>query len=165
LEDIQNGHVIVAGYGRSGKASSRVLKRAGIPLVVIELSHAVFGGLAEDGFTGIWGDVTSEQILSAARVETARILLLTVPGQSTIHLSVERARRLNPTIMTIARAVGTDQVLELRKLGIDAVIQPEFEGGMAMVREALTQYGGCDTETARLVSEVRSELYGSVNLA
>jgi CPA2 family monovalent cation:H+ antiporter-2 len=165
LEDIPNGHVIVAGYGRSGKASSRVLKRAGIPLVVIELSHAVFGGLAEDGFTGIWGDVTSEQILSAARVETARILLLTVPGQSTIHLSVERARRLNPTIMTIARAVGTDQVLELRKLGIDAVIQPEFEGGMAMLREALTQYGGCDTETARLVSEVRSELYGSVNLA
>ena len=155
-----HGHVIIGGYGRSGKAAARVLYRAGIPFVVVELNHAVFSGLAESAFSGIWGDITSEQILHAAQVESARILLLTAPDQRTIQLSVERARRLSPKIMTIARAAARDHVLELRRLAVDAVIQPEFEGGVAMVHQALIQYTGNDAEALRLLSEVRSEFYG-----
>jgi len=158
-DNVPHGHVIVAGYGRSGKAAARVLHRAEIPFVVVELSHAVFRGLADDGFSGIWGDITSEQILNAAHAGSARILLLTVPDQSTIHLSVERARGVNATIRTIARAVRTDHVTEHRKLGINAVIQPEFEGGLEMVRQALVQYDGDDAQTSRLVSEIRKEFY------
>jgi CPA2 family monovalent cation:H+ antiporter-2 len=150
--------VIVAGYGRSGKAAARVLHRAEVPLVVVELSHSVFGGLATDGFSGIWGDITGEEILKAAHIEKARILLLTVPDQSTVRLSIERARRINPTISVIARASGTDNVLELHKLGVDAVIQPEFEGGIAMVRQALVPYTGEDS-AARLISDLRAEFY------
>ena len=160
LESVLHGHVIVAGYGRSGKAAARVLQRAGIPFLVVELNHAVFSGLAEHGFSGIWGDITSQQILNAANARSARILLLTVPDQSTIHLSVERARLLNPQIMTIARAARAHHVLELRKLGVDAAIQPEFEGGVEMVRQALVAYNGEDSLKSRLVSDVRSEFYG-----
>ncbi len=158
--DRLHGHVIIGGYGRSGKAAARVLSRAGIPFVVVELSHSVFRGSAEDGFPGIWGDITSEQILHAAQVESARMLLLTAPDQSTVHLSVERARRINPKIMTIARAVGSGNLPELRKLGIDAVIQPEFEGGVAMVQQALIRYNVDDTQMSRLLSEIRGEFYG-----
>ena len=61
------GHVVVAGYGRSGKAAARILQRAGIPLVVVEISHSLYSGLARDGFPGIWGDITGEEILKAAR--------------------------------------------------------------------------------------------------
>ena len=48
FDDPLHGHVIVAGYGRSGKAAARVLHRAEIPLLVVEISHSVFGGLASD---------------------------------------------------------------------------------------------------------------------
>lgn len=160
-EEFPRDHVIVGGYGRSGKAAARILKRAGIPLVVVELNHVVFSCLAEDEFSGIWGDISSDQILSAANVERARILLLTVPDQSTIHLAVERARRRTPTIRIVARAVGPEQVVELRKIGVDAVVQPEFEGGVEMVRQALVPYHGDESITSRLVSEARREFYGS----
>ena len=159
LDDALHGHVIVAGYGRGGKAAARILRRAGIPVVVVELSHPAFRGAVEDGFSGIWGDITSEQILNAAHVERARTLLLTVPDQSTIHLSVEQARRVNPTIVTIARAVRTHHVSELRSLGVDVVVQPEFEGGVEMVRQVLVQYNADDPATSHLVSEARSEFY------
>jgi CPA2 family monovalent cation:H+ antiporter-2 len=152
------GHVIVAGYGRSGKAAARVLQRARIPHVVVELSHSVFGSLATDGFSGIWGDITGEEILKAAHIEKARILLLTVPDQSTVRLSVERARRLNPAVSVIARASRTDNVVELRKLKVDAVIQPEFEGGVAMVRQALVHYTS-EESAIKLISDLRTEFY------
>jgi CPA2 family monovalent cation:H+ antiporter-2 len=161
-EDVLREHTIVAGYGRSGTAAVRVLQKAGIPLVVVELNHAVFSDVAADGVAGIWGDITSERILSAAHIERARILLLTVPDHSTVILSVQRARQLNSTARIIARAVRTDQVTELRRIGVDAVVQPEFEGGVEMVRQALVQYHGNDESTSRLVAEVRKEFYGGM---
>jgi len=159
FDESVSGHVIVAGYGRTGKAAARALERAGITVVVVEISHLVFRDLAADGLSGIWGDITGEEILKAARVEKARILLLTAPGLSTVRLSVERARRLNQKISVIARASRTDDVAELRKFGVDAVIQPEFEGAIAMVRRALVQYDGDVAAGSQLISELTAEFY------
>src|SRR5262249_40514616 len=157
FDDSLYGHVIVAGYGRSGAAAARVLQRAEIPLVVVEINHAVFTGLTSGGLSGIWGDITGEEILRAAQIEKAHILLLTVPDQSTVRLSVERAKLLNPEILVIGRALRTDDLLELRKLGVDTIIQSEFEGGIAMVRQALAQYTTDVAAASRLTSELRAE--------
>jgi CPA2 family monovalent cation:H+ antiporter-2 len=162
-KDAFDGHIIVAGYGRSGKAIARVLRAAEIPLVTVELNYAAFSDLNANGLTGVWGDISSEEVLHAARVENARILLLAVPDQSTVRISVERARRLNPQISVIARAVRAHHVAELTKLGVDAVVQPEFEGGVEMVRQALVRYHYDDAATALLVSDVRSQFYGGTS--
>jgi CPA2 family monovalent cation:H+ antiporter-2 len=138
---------------------ARVLQRAGIPFIVVELNHAVFSGLAEDPLSGIWGDITGEQILKAAQIENARILLLTVPDRSTIRLAVEHARYLNPQVVIIARATQTAHLGELRDLGVNSVIQSEFECGVEMVRQALIQCETSEPQTARLVAEVRDEYY------
>jgi monovalent cation:H+ antiporter-2, CPA2 family len=163
LGHLPRGHVIVAGYGRSGKAAARALQRADIPVAVVEISHSLFGGLEDDGLSGIWGDITGEEILKAAQIEKARILLLAVPDQSTVRLSVERAKRLNPAISIIVRATRAEDVIELRKLGVDAVIQPEFEGGIAMVRQALIQYAGDEAAASRLLSDLRAGFYNAAN--
>lgn len=164
FDDSLSGHVIVAGYGRTGKAAARAFQRAGIIVVVVEISHSVFGSLVFDGFSGIWGDITGEEILKAARVEKARILLLTAPCLSSVRLSVDRARQLNPVISVIARALRADDVQDLLKLGVTAVIQPEFEAGIAMVRQALVQYDGDGAAVAQLLSDLRAEFYNSARL-
>jgi CPA2 family monovalent cation:H+ antiporter-2 len=153
------GHVIVAGYGRTGKAAARVLRAAGIPLVAVELNHLFYAQIAADGIGGVWGDITADGILHAAGVEGARILLLTIPDAGTIHLSIQRARDLNPKIAVIARAGRERQVGELKALGVDAAIQSEFEGGVEMVRQALVRYDCTPETTAGLVASVRSEFY------
>jgi len=160
-DDLPRDHVIVGGYGRTGKATAQVLKRAGVPLVVVELNHAIFGSIAEDGHPRIWGDVSSDPILHAANVENARILLFTVPDQSTIRLGLERARHLNPAVGIIARAARTDQMLELRELRIDAIIQPEFEGAVEMARQALVHYNRDDAAAVCLLGAARQEFYGA----
>jgi CPA2 family monovalent cation:H+ antiporter-2 len=152
-------HVIVAGYGRSGRAAAHVLHRAGIPFVVVEINHSVYGGVASDGFSGIWGDVTGDEILNAARIEAARLLLLTIPDQTTIRLAVQRARSLNSGVSIIARAFRRQDILELRRLGVAGAVQPEFEGGVEMVRQALLHYTPDVAAASALISEMRAEYY------
>ena len=155
-----SGHIIVAGYGRGGRAAVRVLRAAGIPLIVVESDYAVIRELTGDRLTAVWGDITSEEVLRAAHIGRARILLLTMPGHSIIHLSVTRARHLNPAVVIIARATRERHVSELRKLGVDAAVQPEFEGGVEMVRQALVRYQYDSDTTQRLAAELRRDLYG-----
>ena len=152
-------HVIIAGYGRSGSAAARVLHRAGIPFVVVEINHAVYGGLARDGFSGIWGDVTGDEILKAARIDAARVLLLTVPDQATVRLSIGRARSFNPNVSVIARAVRREDLIDFRRLGVAGAVQPEFEGGAEMVRQALLKYASDAAAVSALISEMRAEYY------
>jgi CPA2 family monovalent cation:H+ antiporter-2 len=130
--------------------------------VVIELNHALLSDLTTQKVPAVWGDVTREEILRAAGLENARILVVAVPDQYTVHLSIERGRRLNPSVFVIARAVREHHVAELHKLGVDAVVQPEFEGGVEMVRQALIRYEYNEADALRLVDTLRKELYVAV---
>lgn len=152
-------HVVVAGFGRTGRAVARVLRTSHIPLVVIELNHALLSDLTAARVPTVWGDITREEVLHAAGIENARILVVAVPDQSTVHLSIDRARRLNPNVFVIARAVRDHHVAELRKLGVDAVVQPEFEGGVEMVRQALVHYQYDEADALRAVGSLRKDLY------
>jgi monovalent cation:H+ antiporter-2, CPA2 family len=153
-------HVIVAGYGRSGRAAARVLRAAGIPVLIVEFNHALYRDLVADGFHGIWGDITSGEILHAANAEQARVLLLTIPDQSTIHLALERAHRLHPSLAVVVRATREHHLPELRKHGVDAAVLPEFEGGVEMVRQALLRYQHDDETTQDAIASLRREYYG-----
>jgi CPA2 family monovalent cation:H+ antiporter-2 len=66
---------------------------------------------------------------------------------------------LNPGISVIARAARGEDVLALRKMGAGTVIQPEFEGGIEMVRQALDRYTSDDERAARLIADLRADFY------
>jgi CPA2 family monovalent cation:H+ antiporter-2 len=152
-------HVIVAGYGKTGQVVSRVLRDAKVPLVIVELEHRLMAEAVDGGSRAIWGDVTRDEILHAAHIERARMMLLTMPDQSTIHMAIRRAKSMNPALTVIARAAREDQVKELRQVGADVSIQPEFEGGVEMVRQALLRCGHPEEENAQILDRLRNDLY------
>jgi CPA2 family monovalent cation:H+ antiporter-2 len=160
-EEPISGHIVIGGYGRSGKAVVRVLREAGIPLLAAEWNHAFFRDLSTAGVPAVWGDISSLEVLHAAGIPRARLFLITAPDQSTVQLAVERARRLNPNLLIVARAARADQVPKLTQLGVNAVVQPEFEGGVEMVRQALTKFDVEESEAHRLVSNARSDFYSA----
>ena len=154
-------HVVVAGYGRNGRAVTRVLRAAHIPVVLAEWDHSAFSDASTQGLETIWGDIAQDVILHATGIENARMIILTVPDHSTIRLAATRARALNPQIIIIARAVLERNVPELRSAGVDRVIQPEFEGGVEIVRQALVAWDYDRSEAWRLIKLFRAELYGT----
>ncbi len=157
-------HVIVAGYGRTGRVAARAIHEAGMPLIVVEGSNPLLADITAGGFRGIWGDITRDEILHAAGVERARVLMLCFPGHTSVSQAAEAARRLNPGITLVARATRESDVRPLQDAGVNSVIQPEFEGGIELVRQALMYCRCGPAETTGLLERLRVELYGTAGL-
>ncbi|MFN0102404.1 MAG: cation:proton antiporter [Bryobacteraceae bacterium] len=153
------GHVILAGYGRTGRTAARALRAAGIPVLIVEFNHSLFEDLSAAGFPGIWGDITRPEILHAARVEFAKILLVTFPDQTLIHLTVQNALHSNSSLTVIARAAHQDHIAALLAHGVNVAVQPEIEGGIEMVRQALTHCRHSPEITDPLIASLREEIY------
>jgi CPA2 family monovalent cation:H+ antiporter-2 len=154
------GHVIVVGYGRTGRAVATALRQAGVPAVIVELNHQMLEIAGQDGIDQrIWGDVSSEEILRAAHVQDALALVVAIPDWQAVRLAIERAKSLNPKVYIIARATTSRHLTTMASLGVDAVVQPEFEGGVEMMRQALRHLDHPEDEIERLTSDVRQALY------
>lgn len=158
-------HAIVAGFGRTGRAVVEALREQGRPCVIVESRHEIAAALIEQGDAAIWGDIASEEVLRAAGVSQARMLVMAVPERHAIETGIERARHLNPRLFIVARAATAQHVHALRALLVDAVVQPEFEGGLAMVRQALSEFGATDDDIDPLIAIVRQRHYADAGSA
>ncbi len=154
-----DNHVVVAGYGRTGRAVIDALQGAGLPYLVVELNHETLTQPLAEGLPVVWGDISSEEILRAAGIPDARMLVMAVPEWNAIRLGIERAKRLNPRLYVVARATAAHRVDDLRVLGVDVAVQPEFEGGVEMMRQALRYCDRPETEIEWLTSKLRQALY------
>ncbi len=158
--ELLRDHILVAGYGRTGRAVAGVLRAAGLPVVIIELNHAIFNDIRADGVPALWGDVTSEEILRAAGLKNARLLILTVPDGDVVRLATERARKLAPHVPVIARAARVQLLDELRRLGAASAVLPEFEGGMEMARQAMLRSGIDPGRAEEIILQIKEKYVG-----
>lgn len=158
--ELLRDHILVAGYGRTGRAVAGVLRAAGLPVVIIELNHAIFNDIRADGVPALWGDVTSEEILRAAGLKNARLLILTVPDGDVVRLATERARKLAPQVPVIARAARVQLLDELRRLGAASAVLPEFEGGMEMARQAMLRSGIDPGRAEEIILQIKEKYVG-----
>jgi CPA2 family monovalent cation:H+ antiporter-2 len=154
-----SGHVVVAGCGGTGQSVMRILQAAGIPCVAVELNYSLAENLTAAGFPVVWGDCTSEEVLRAASVDRAAALVAAVPKGDVVRRAIERAREMNPAVHVIARATSERHLAELRGMGVESIVQIEYEGGLQMVRQVLTRYARSQDEIRDIIVEAREEVY------
>ena len=153
------GHVVVAGLGRSGRAAVEVMRQVGLPFVVIELNHERAETARRQGLPVVWGDSSGEKVLEAAGVQKARLLVVALPDAVGTRLTVEQARHLNPSLHVVARALYYEHLSELNKLGVYEAVQPQFEAGLELARQVLLHYSVPTHEIQRFSEVVRGDLY------
>jgi CPA2 family monovalent cation:H+ antiporter-2 len=154
-----SNHVIVAGYGRSGRAAASVMQRVGLDFVVIELDQRVAERCKADGVPAIFGDATSSTVLNAAGISHARLLLISMPEAIGVQLIAQRVRQENPGLHIVARAADVEHMMELKNLGVYEVVQPELEAGLEMVRQVLVHFRVNPTDIQRYSESVHKEFY------
>lgn len=142
--DGMQGHYIVCGYGRMGRAIVHEFERRGEPFVVVDNAEALHTQLLEADVTHIIGDATHDETLLRAGVERAGGLLAVVDSDGDNVLIVLSARGLNPTIKIVARAASEEMEGKLKRAGADQVTSPYEIGGQrmafAMVRPAVYKF-------------------------
>lgn len=152
-------HVVIAGGGRVGQHVAHVLQRLGTAFVLIEIDYHRVREAKDKGFPVIYGDAAQEVVLEAAGVRRARLVLVTTPALIVTRAVVEQVRRLNPTVHIVARAEGVEAMERLHEQGVYEVVQPEFEAGLEITRQALLHLGFPPTEIQHFTDAVRQELY------
>ncbi len=156
-------HIVIAGHGRVGTFVARLLDRLDQEFVVIENNPGRSDEIRAAGFPMVFGDVAAEPVLEAARIAKARLVILTIPDAAGVRLTIQRIKSLNPEVHIVARSVTTDQLEELRDLGVYEAVQPEFEAALELGRQALSHLGVGAGEIQRFSDRVRGELYAPVS--
>lgn len=152
-------HVVIAGGGRVGQYVAQVLQRLKLAFVIIELDYRAIEQAKAANMPIIYGDATQEIVLEAAEIAHARLLLVTMPAVVVTQSVVDQTRLLNPELHIVARAEGIEQMRILHDHGVYEVVQPEFEAGLEITRQALLHLNIPATEIRRFTDSVRRELY------
>ena len=153
-------HVIVAGGGRVGAQIADALKRMDLPFVVIEGTHMNYEDLRDRGLPVLFGDAGQAPVMEAAGIHHARLLIIAVPIADTVRAVVNVARTENKDLHIVARAADTEHLQELAGQGIYEVVQPEFEAGLEMIRQALLHLKLPSSDIDGAIETIRHELTG-----
>jgi monovalent cation:H+ antiporter-2, CPA2 family len=152
-------HVVIAGGGQTGAYVAQVLKNLGLSFVVIEFNTRQVNQFKELATPLVYGDAGQPLVLEAAGIERARLLIVTTPAAITTKAIVDQALKMNRKLHIVARSDGRENMRILRGLGVHGVVQPEFEAGLEITRQALLALAVSDTEIRHFTDQVRQELY------
>ncbi len=130
-------HVVIVGFGLNGENLARVLRATGIPFVVVELDPRRARSAREQEATVIYGDATAPQVLQAAGVEHAQVVVIAISDAAATRRIVSQARHLAPDVPIIVRTRYVAEIEELRRLGATEVIPEEFETSVEIFARVL----------------------------
>jgi voltage-gated potassium channel len=119
-------HIIICGFGRVGRASSRELDRAGREIVVVEVDEE---RLSNCPYRSVEGDSTDDEVLRRAGIERAYALVASLENDADSLFVTLSARALNENLLIIARARTEEAVPKFERAGADRVVNPQRLGG------------------------------------
>jgi CPA2 family monovalent cation:H+ antiporter-2 len=135
-----SGHVVLVGYGLTGRLVARVLGEARIPFVVLELNPVTVRSAGREGVPIQYGDATRRAILEQAGIERARAIVLAVTDREAVRRSVRLARELHPEIEILVRTRTVQEIDALREAGADQVVAEEFESAIEVYSRVLALF-------------------------
>ena len=154
-EELSN-HIIIAGYGITGKSVARAATLAGIPYMVIELNPEIIRQERSQYRPNfIFGDAVQEEVLEHAGIRHARTLVVAVSEEEAIPRIIHTARQLAPDVHILARTRHVRNAQHLLDLGADEVISEEFESALEIFTRALKRYEIPDEEVARIIQRAK----------
>jgi voltage-gated potassium channel len=134
-------HVVVCGAGATGRNVIEELLTTGVAVVAIDLREAELHEIADKfpraEFTYLVGDATDDDVMAQANLERARGLVAALSSdKDNLYLTVS-GRQTNAGMRIVARCAELSHVEKIRRSGADAVVSPNFIGGMRLVSELL----------------------------
>lgn len=147
----ERNEVIVAGFGRVGQVVTRLLVGRGHRVTIIEHDPNQIELVRRFGWKAYYGDVTRLDVLRAAGIETARLLILAIDDCQAALRTVKRVRARYPDVKLVVRARNRTDAFDLLEHGIEFE-RETFRGSVALGEKALLALGD-DAAAAKHAAE------------
>ncbi|WGH79283.1 cation:proton antiporter domain-containing protein [Jannaschia ovalis] len=145
----QRAEVIIAGVGRFGQVVHRMLQGAGIKTVVLDRDVETIRLLREFGIKTYMGDPTRPELLEAAGLSEAKVLVVALDNRADAVKLTRMAKAMNPDIEIVARAYDRVHVYELYRAGARDIVREMFDSSLRAGRYALEKLGWSETDAHR----------------
>jgi len=128
-------HIVICGYGRVGHYIGKSLILAKIPFIAIDYNLKLVEEAKNQGINIIYGDPTDIDILDYAQVDEAKMIILAIPDVSSQTAIYLNAKKLNKDIFVISRIHKDRDKSIMKDLGVNLIIQPEFEASLSIIKK------------------------------
>ena len=138
--------VIVAGFGRFGQIVARILRMRKIPFTALDSNQTNVDFLRRFGNQVYYGDASRLDLLRAAGIESAKILVLAIDDVDASIRTAQLVRSQFPKVKVFARARNRQHVFALMDAGVTNIIRETLLSSLDLATSVLQELG--DTQGA-----------------
>ncbi|GGE17437.1 potassium transporter [Polymorphobacter glacialis] len=153
--DEAEGRAIIVGVGRFGQVVAQMLRGRGIEVLAIDLDSELIEVSRSLDIAVYYGDGRRIEILRAAGIERADLLVIAIEGAWDPAATLAPIRGQWPDLPIMARAFDRTHWVTLRRSGVETVVRETFDSAIHMGREALGVFGTSDSMIDAIEAEYR----------
>ncbi len=164
-EDFPEGNnILIAGAGRVGGIVDRFIRNAGFSTTVIDYNHKQLEALERFGIRTFFGDATRPDLLEAAGVQEAKVLVIALDEEEQITKLARYAVENYPHLHIVTRAVSRHHVYDLWAYGCRDIIRETYDSSLRMGR-SVAEAIGIEREKADQMVKIFSDFDAEMMVA
>lgn len=132
-----SNHIIICGYGRIGQNIARFLEQEKFPYIALDLDPLRVQEARAAGEQVYYGDGTHPEILEAAGLKRARILVISLDDPHAALKILPQARALRPDVPVLVRTRDDTYMDRLQQEGATEVVPETLEASLMLVAHLL----------------------------
>jgi glutathione-regulated potassium-efflux system protein KefB len=136
-----DGHVVIAGFGRVGQIVARILLAKKIPFTALDSDPHHVDTVRKFGARAFYGDASRPEILDAAQTGKARAFVLAIDNVEASLRTAQMVKQRYPHVPIYARSRHRRHTHQLMDLGIKIIRRETFLSSLDLTREVLRGLG------------------------
>lgn len=155
--------VILGGFGRVGHTIAALLQHSCVPFIAFDSDPVTVAKCKADGFPVYYGDISDPELLAAASVQHATLVVLTIDHGPSALRAVTYLRNDHTNLPIISRARDLKAAGELLQAGATLAFPEAIEASLTLGASALSIAGVPTDSVDQLLEGVRKKDYSLVN--
>jgi len=147
--------VIIAGFGRVGQMTGRILRGLWVPCTALELDPEQVEVVRKFGNKIYYGDASRLDLLEQAGAAKAEIFLLAVDDPASSINIARTVKEKFPHLKIVARARNRQHVFDLMDLGITHIYRETFASALEMGEVVLQEIGMPEAKIEQTLQKFR----------
>ena len=148
--------VVIAGFGRFGQIIGRILTASNIPYNALDRNADHIEFLKQFGVQSYYGDPSRLELLEAAGIRDAKVLVVAVDGVEESLNIVRLVQKKYPQVSLIVRARDRSHVYQLAELGVKMPVREIYESSLVAAKYTLAELGFTEGQSESTIDLFRA---------
>ncbi len=150
------GHVILVGFGRTGRLLGELLQSAGKPWLALDLDPVTVATEQGIGAPLYLGDASRAAMLTKVQISQAAAVVICTDDQRFSERILRCARSLDSTVPVLVRVHGSEEGATFINAGASVAVPEVLESGLQLAVSLFNILGVAESSYAPLLAEHRS---------